>query len=280
MSTPLAGPGDRYKVAVEVLSSTGSDQVARSWVTEGEPVWDTSGQGAGFRVVAPDACSLLLNLGENGLTLSNIRLINANWAVATAKVSAGPGAPDWLPDESSYLLFQGDRSAAQSQKERYIPLEGMVAERSWPQANATPLDALAVAVGRSVARANAALARVQADAGVALVSTVTIRVAVQETDVAGGRVLVTLGSPAQEEGGTAPAPTQFVELTMTTVPGAPASGAPAAATGGTTMTTQGMQQAGFNVTSGTTMAAGTADPGPVTRSATFQPSARKSGGQT
>jgi hypothetical protein len=232
MSIPIVGPGDRYRVSLELLSSDGSDQVTRHWVTEGEPVWDMSGQGGSLRVIAPDAVSLLLMPGENGLTVSNVRLLNAKWAVVTAKVTAGGGAPDWLPGESSYLLFQGDRAAAQNTKDRFIPLDGMAAERSWPQEDATPLDALAVAVGRSVARANAALARTQAEAGVALVSSVTIRVAVQQTDLGGGRVLVTLGRLGQESDCG-----QYVELTMTTVPGAPADDGSAAPAGGTTVTT-------------------------------------------
>ncbi|HYF77996.1 MAG TPA: hypothetical protein VD973_12730, partial [Symbiobacteriaceae bacterium] len=77
----------------------------------------------------------------------------------------------------------------------------------------TPLDRLAVALGRSVARANAVLARTRAEAGVALVAKVTLRVGVRQADLGQGRVFVTLAGPGQEED-------QFVELTMTTVPGA------------------------------------------------------------
>jgi hypothetical protein len=104
----------------------------------------------------------------------------------------------------------------------------MAAERSWEAGTeATPLDRLAVAVGRSVARANAALARTTAEAGVALVSQVTIRVCVAQTDLGQGRVLVTLARPGEDQ-----ACNQFVELTMTTVPGAqPAATATATQTG-------------------------------------------------
>ncbi|HWI61839.1 MAG TPA: hypothetical protein VNT75_08380 [Symbiobacteriaceae bacterium] len=211
MSCPLQGPGDRYAVRVVVLAARGGQQFERCEVCEGQPL-----DSGAFQVLAGDLCSLVLKPGENGLTLGSVKLLRATRAVITATVCARGGAPDWLPTEGSYLLFQGDREEARAVCDRYTPLEGMAAERSWPaQEGVMPLDRLAVAVGRSVARANAVLARSTAEAGVALISQVTIRVGVRQTDLGQGRVLVTLARPG--EGGDG----QFVELTMSAAPGAP-----------------------------------------------------------
>lgn len=224
MSIPLTGPGDRYSAAVEVLASPGDESFSRYRVSSGEPLWDTSGQGRPYRVVVGDACTMVLNLGENGLTLQSLKLLGPAWTVVTAVVTAGSGAPDWLPTESNYLLFQGDRAAAGALKDRYVPLAGMAEERSWADASATPLDQLAIAVGRSIARANAVLARSTAPSGTALVAGVTIRVGVTQTDLEQGRVLVSLARPGGgQDGGesqTNTCTTQYVELRLTTVPGA------------------------------------------------------------
>ncbi|HYF91789.1 MAG TPA: hypothetical protein VD969_06055 [Symbiobacteriaceae bacterium] len=218
MSRPICGPGDRYSVELEILAAQGAKPFARHEAAGGEPL-----PGSAWLVVAGDACSLTLVPGENGLTLQSVKLLRASRAVVTARVRARGGAPDWLPTDSSYLLFQGGRDDAAAVRDRYIPLEGMAAERSWaPEPGVTPLDRLAVAVGRSVARANAVLARTQAESGVALVSRVTIRVGVKQTDLGQGRVLVTLAGPGEGD-------CQYVELTMTTVPGAPPTGDGAAA---------------------------------------------------
>ncbi|HYG57017.1 MAG TPA: hypothetical protein VD902_02970 [Symbiobacteriaceae bacterium] len=211
MSHLLSGPGDRYRVEVDALAGRRDEPFTHHRVNTG-----FAEEGGAVRVVAGDALSLTMHLGDNGITVRSIRLMRADRAVVTARVTAGAGAPAWLPTESTYLLFQGDRNEAEG---RFIPFEGMAAERSWPAA-ATPLDRLAVAIGRSVARANAALARTQAEAGVAMVSSVTVRVAVEQTDVGQGRVMVTLARPDRERGSG-----QFVELTMTTVPGAEPEGA-------------------------------------------------------
>lgn len=209
MSRALTGPGGRYRVAVEALVSGGGDGFVRRRAVQGAPLPDDRA----FMVLLHDACSLVLEPGENGLTVRSVKLMNAASALITAVVTAGDGAPDWLPQESTYLLFQGDREAAAAQRERYFPLEGMTEGPAPADQGATPLDRLAVAVGRSVARANAQLARTTARGGVALVANITIRVAVEHTDVGQGRVLVNLARPGTETG-------QFVELTMTTVPGA------------------------------------------------------------
>lgn len=194
---------------LEMLAARSGEAFSRTEAAAGERLADQS-----YLVVADDALSLTLTPGENGLTLRSVKLLGATRAVVTATVGARGGAPDWLPTESTYLLFQGDRGAAAAVKDRYIPLDGMATERSLPdQSDVTPLDRLAVAVGRSVARANAVLARTRAEAGVALVAKVTLRVGVRQADLGQGRVFVTLAGPGAEEG-------QYVELTMTTVPGA------------------------------------------------------------
>ena len=220
-----------------MLTARGGEAFTRTEVTEGEPQPDRS-----FKVVAGDALSLTLAPGENGLTLGSVKLLGATRAVVTATVGARGGAPDWLPTESTYLLFQGDRGAAAAVKDRYVPLEGMAAERDGPdQGDVTPLDRLAVALGRSVARANAVLARTQAEAGVALVAKVTLRVGVRQADLGQGRVFVTLAGPGEEE-------KQYVELTMTTVPGAQPAGEGGA--GGTGIGGIGAQAGGVGAQAG------------------------------
>lgn len=209
MSTELIGPGDRYRVAIVALSSAGGDIYTRHRATAGI----AQAEAGTYRVLVGEACAVTLTLGENGLTLRSVKLLNAADALITADVTAGGGAPDWLPTDSSYRLFEGDRKTPAP--ERYIPLEGLTGERPTAgDGELTSLDRLAVAVGRSVARANATLARGQADTGVALIAAVTLRVAIEQADVGQGRVLVTLARPgkAEEKG-------QYVELTMKTVPG-------------------------------------------------------------
>ncbi|HLN61779.1 MAG TPA: hypothetical protein VK464_09525, partial [Symbiobacteriaceae bacterium] len=138
-------------------------------------------------------------------------------------------------------------------RDLYYPLQGMVAERSWEGGEeATPLDRLAVAVGRSVARANAALAQSPAPGGVALVSSLTIRLAVEQTNVGQGRVLVTLARPGQETPSG-----QYVELTMSTVPGAePEEPTDAPQAGTTTTAQQNSTPAGDSARTGVRIIAG------------------------
>jgi hypothetical protein len=222
VNADLRAPGDRYRVAIDVIGAAGGDQKSRCTVEQGVAFWDVGGpvrsedgavQAHSYMVVVDDLCSLVLVPGENGLTIRWVRLLNAAQATIRARVIAGSGAPDWLPPESEYQIFEGDAAAATAFEEQFIPLNGMAAERSWTQ-GATPLDLLAIAVGKSVARANAALARVQSEGGVALVSSVTVRVAVNQAEVARGRMLVSFARSGEGQTG------QFVELVMTTVPGA------------------------------------------------------------
>jgi hypothetical protein len=234
LNIEMIEPGQRYSVALEVLASPDGVFFTRHRVTAGTPVPEGGGQS--YLVVAGEFCTLELTLGPNGLTVRKLKLLTVKRAHITAVVTPGAEAPDWLPQESTYLIYDGARTAATAIPERFIPLDGMAAERSWPAEDLMPLDRLAVAVGRSVARANETLARSHCEAGVALVSSVTIRVAVDQTDVVQGRVLVNLARPGQEGAGgtsasgngtggqgstTGGSPPQYVELTMTTVPCAP-----------------------------------------------------------
>lgn len=219
MSAELLGPRDTYKVTLEVVATSEAYAVGHYRAERGVPLWDTVGQSPpeterppAYLVVVDGACSVTLSLGENGLTLRAVKLLSASHAVVTAAVTAGPGAPAWLPTESRYMLFDGDRARAAGAEERFIPFEGLAEGPSHSEGGQTPLDQLVVAVGRSVARANSALTRVRGEGGVALVSTVTIRLAVRQANLGQGRVMVTLASPEAAE------PGQFVEFTMTTVP--------------------------------------------------------------
>lgn len=220
MNRELRGPDDRYAVTVDALSSPDGTAFVRQQATTGVPRdWPDTGRPE-FLVVVGDACELVLNLGEQGLAVRSVKLRRASRAIISLLIS---GCDDDARPESRVQIFDGDREAAEGYRERFIPVNGGGAaptpapeEAAQPEAAAdsgTPLDRLALAVGRSVARANAALARMTAEGGVALVSSVTIRVGVEQAAVDGGRVTLSLARPGQESG-------QFVEFTMTTVPGA------------------------------------------------------------
>lgn len=231
MNRPLVGPGDRYRLAVEALASQDGKHFTRHLAEVGIPTRHLteasaparSGEGGGsvtgeapgappssYLVMVDETCSLLLMPGENGITVKDIRLLDACHLRMTARVTPGCCPPDWLASEATYLLFDGDYKTAHAQPDRYIPFDGMVAEDAWPQADFAPLDLLAVAVGRSVERANGLLACNPSAAGTALVSSVTVRVGLSRVDLGQNRVLLTLARP---EGGAAD---QFVELQMTT----------------------------------------------------------------
>jgi hypothetical protein len=226
----LRGPDDRYRLAIEVLASEEGRTFTRHRATSGLPLWDLVGQGGeprqkqavggaphSYRVVVDDVVSLVLVLGENGFTLRGLKLLNAGQATISALVTTGPASPDWLPHESTYLLYQGDRSGAAFQPSRFIPLEGMVQERSWFSDEQVPLDRLAGAVWRSIARANEALVRCPGTIGTPLVTSVTIRFAIEQTDLTRGRVVVSLAKPGTASGN------QFVQFTLQTLTGATAA---------------------------------------------------------
>lgn len=152
-------------------------------------------------------CALVLVLGENGITVEQVLLMEVESARIRAVITAGADAPDWLPNESHLLLFSGDRKSAPKQTPRFLPLEGMAEERSWAREESVTLDSVAVAVGQAVRRANARLARERHPAGTALVQRVTVRLSVQQAEIEKGRLLVSL-SPEGGEGG------QFVEFSL------------------------------------------------------------------
>lgn len=207
MNRPLIGPADRYRVRVELLDpNRGASGVEHS--ADGGGQLDKDGSER-FMVMLGDACALVLLLGHNGITVEQVLLMQPNRAVLRALVTPGSGAPDWLPNESHYLLFDGDQREAREAAPHYLPLEGMVEDRSWPRVESVPLDSVAVAVGQAINRANARLTQPCDLPGGALVQRVTVRLAVQQADICKGRLLVTL-DPAPGSGG------QFVELTVGT----------------------------------------------------------------
>lgn len=216
MNSPLVGPKERYCIAVEALASQDGKHFTRFVAEAGIPLGGkglSNGEAPGapphsYLVMVDEACSLILQPGQNGVTLRDLRLLNASHVRLTARVTPGLSPPDWLPNESHYLLFDGDSKEAYAQPSRYLPFDGMVSPDAWPQSDRAPLDALAVAVGRSVERANAVLACSRSPGGTALVSSVTVRVGVSRFNLAKNRVLVTLSG---ESGGA----DQFVELTLT-----------------------------------------------------------------
>jgi hypothetical protein len=249
----LMGPGDRYRLAIDVLAARGGNALTRFRAVSGVPVPDEGGSDGATLVMVDEAVSLVVVPGENGFTVRSLKLLGADRAVVTAVVTAGATAPEWLPAESTYMLFQGDRTdAAAAPAERFVSLEGLTDAQTAPPQGATPLDKLVVALGRSVARANAALAQSPAPGGVALVSSLTIRLAVEQTNVGQGRVLVTLARPGQETPSG-----QYVELTMSTVPGAePEEPTDAPQAGTTTTAQQNSTPAGDSARTGVRIIAG------------------------
>lgn len=219
VNSPLAGPKDRYRLAVEALASQDGKHFTRSRTEAGIPLGGGNGEPAtgeapgvppsSFLVVVDEAASLILQPGENGMTVKDIRILNADHLRLTAKVTPGSVAPDWLPAESSFLLFDGDRQATIALPPRYIPFDGMLSSDDWPQSDFAPLDVVAVALGRSVERANAILANRSAPGGTALLTGVTVRMGVSRLDLGQGRMMLTLTRPGDGRAD------QFVELTMT-----------------------------------------------------------------
>lgn len=211
MNRALRAPGDRYRVRVELLDRPDGQAGVRCGADAGLQLDRTDSHR--FMVTLGRFCALVLVLGENGITVEQVLLMEVESARIRAVITAGAGAPDWLPYESQLLLFEGDRKSATKQAPRFLPLEGMAEERSWPREESVTLDSVAVAVGQAVRRANARLARERHPAGTALVQRVTVRLAVQQAEVEKGRLLVSLG-PEGADGG------QFVEFTLGCEPAA------------------------------------------------------------
>lgn len=220
MNTPLLGPGDRYRFAVEALASQDGKHFTRAVAEAGIPLRGGGGRAAkgeapgappsSYLVMVDEFCSLIIQPGENGISVRDIRLLGACHLRLSVRVTPGAAAPDWLEGESTYLLFDGDSKEAVAQPARYLPFDGLVSPDAWPQADFAPLDVLAVAVGRSVERANTVLACTPSPRGAALVTAVKIRVGLSRVELSRRRVLLTLARP--EEG----AVEEFVELTLQT----------------------------------------------------------------
>jgi len=235
MTSPLFGPEQRYRLAVEALVSQDGEHFTRRAVECGHPLGirmqaagaAADGPPSSYLVVVDESCSLILQPGQNGVTVRDVRLLDARNVRLALRVEPGESAPDWLPDQQIHLLFDGDAAATLLQAERYIPLDGMLADESPPSADVAPLDALAVALGRSMERANAQLASRAGSGGLSLVSTVTLRVGVSRVDVGPGRVVVGLARP--DSG----AVEQYVELTLQAGMATEGEDSPGGAGGGT-----------------------------------------------
>jgi hypothetical protein len=220
VGAPLMGPQDAYLLAFAVTVEKGGRQPTSPHVQDGVPLGEVGVRPDRPRLlVAMDRLfSLVVQLGPNGFTVNNLKVLSAHDLRIDAVVTAQADAPDWLPPVSRYEVFAGNRVTAAQFGERFIPLAGLVGDPPDPTAGATPLDRLAVAVGRSIARANRALSR-QGGGATALVASVTMRVLINHTELGGERVFVTLARPGQRKTG------QFVEFTLTTLPcQAPTSG--------------------------------------------------------
>ncbi len=213
MTVRLTGPNERYWLTIEALASQDGKHYTRCQSVEAFPLGAAEGQGAppsSYLVMVDETCSLILTPGISGVTVRDLRLLSVCHLRLSVRVSPGAQAPDWLPTESTYLLFDGDAMAAAALPERYIPFDGVVGEEVWAEPDLVPLDALAVAVGRSIARANTILACRPGPGGVAVVAGLTIRVGVTRVDLGRSRVLVTLARP---EGGQVE---QYVDLSFQT----------------------------------------------------------------
>lgn|GEM_PF-2557047 len=221
MTVRLTGPDGRYQITLEALASRDAKHYTRSSTELGFPLGEAgAGEGgtpppSAYLVVVDETCSLILVPGESGVTVRDLRLLSACHLRLSARVTPGPRAPDWLPTESTYLLFDGDSLAAAALPERYHPFDGVAGEERWPETDRAPLDVLAVAVGRSIARANTVLTSSQSPGGEAILSAVTVRVGLSRIDLGQNRVLLSLARP---EAGQAE---QYVELSFQTGATAP-----------------------------------------------------------
>lgn len=225
MDAPLHNPEGTYAARVTVYAPLAPDGAVwrRHEVAAGLPLpgpvvgaeGDELPDGpAEYLVALPGVLSLRLRLRSDGLTVRDLRVEAPGAVTVTARVSALAGAPEWLPDQADYAVFQGDRKAAAGLRHIWLPL-------CREQVPAAPTDVVAVdrlvtALGQAIHRANARLAQQSGSGGTALAASVTVRVAVTEFGISeGNRVL--LGLPRRGE----PA-SQHLEVTMTTVPGAEA----------------------------------------------------------
>lgn len=188
---PILGPGGRYRVRFELLQEVGDATFRR------KPATGARFQGAECQLLFGEDGTARVTLGENGITLHAINWVKGGQAVLQAEVEAGPGAPSGLPSRSTLRLFEGERQAGAALRDRFTPLPGAAAPEP-PQPGALPVDQLLLAVGRSMTRANLALVETRSPGGTALVTTLTIAIAINALSVEGGHVFV---SPVTAQGG-------------------------------------------------------------------------------
>lgn len=230
MSRPLRSPGGTYAVRLVIFAPLAPDgavwrrhevetgiPLAGAPPAEDHPPEGEAESPAEFLVAVPGVVSLHLRTRPAGLTIRNLRVEAPGAITLLARVTALAAGPEWLPDTADYALFHGDRKAAAALAPLHLPFPGGAAGDP-PAGEGVAVDRLVAALGQSIARANARLARQRAEGGTALAASVTVRVAVSEFAVTGGgRVLLALprkGEPA----------TQHLEVTMTTVPAAEGDG--------------------------------------------------------
>lgn len=209
METRLAGPGGAYTVRLLVQAAV-EDKHREVAVDSGFPAAGR-GEWPEYHVLAGNLVSFHLEAQAEGLRVHRLRPLAADRLTVVAEVRAGPGAPEWLPRRSRYLLFDGDRQQASRQAEAY---QRFGQREGWTE-ECVAVDRLITAIGQAVARSNHRLARQPGKGGVALVSSMRLRIAVSRVDVNDEqRVLVTLARPGE-------ANSQQIELVFTTVPSDP-----------------------------------------------------------
>lgn len=217
MAERLCGPDEAYTVrflAYKPLAE-GSANCCRQESDRGEPLPLQVLEGPDgpdaprpeYLVHLPGTATLRLRACADALTITDLRVEAPGAVSLLARVSAGPGAPEWLPPVADYAVFHGTRREVPRHLHiRFRP------DRRRP-AGAVSVDRLVTALGRSITSANNRLARLKGAGGVALASSVTVRVAVDRFAVSGSeRVLLRLAqAPVTGQG-------QQVEITLTTVP--------------------------------------------------------------
>ncbi|HLN63670.1 MAG TPA: hypothetical protein VK464_19285, partial [Symbiobacteriaceae bacterium] len=83
MSRMLMGPGDRYRLAIDVLAARGGNALTRFRAVSGVPVPDEGGSDGATLVMVDEAVSLVVVPGENGFTVRSLKLLGADRAVVT-----------------------------------------------------------------------------------------------------------------------------------------------------------------------------------------------------
>lgn len=214
MAEPLFGPNQAYSVRF-LASRAGEPRPCKPTTAAGEPlpaavVTAVSADGADpwpqYLVTLPGYAAFRLRACPGGLTISDLRVEARDAVTIQASVAAGPTAPESLPDSADYVVYHGPgRAAPESLHIRFRR------ERP-PLQSCVSVERLVSALGRSIARANDHLTRRPGAGGVALATSITLRVAVDQFVVTTGeRALLRTARPGQTSD-------QHLEITMTTVP--------------------------------------------------------------